>query len=114
LVAGSIAALVKWRKRCLAPLFLFWMPLPFYAYSVAWGSVPIFIPLWWPHSWYNTRYGMEMLPIFGSLPGLSRRMADGSDGKALAARAQLILLAAMVLILVDCSLLMRSTPLVLR
>ncbi len=43
---------------------LLWIPLPFYAYSVAYGSVPIFIPLWWPHSWYNTRYGMEMLPVF--------------------------------------------------
>jgi len=26
--------------------------------------VPIFIPKWWPHSWYNTRYGMELLPTF--------------------------------------------------
>ena len=41
-----------------------WLPLPFYAYSVAYGSVPIFFPLWFPHSWYNIRYGMEMLPIF--------------------------------------------------
>ena len=24
--------------------------------------MPIFIPVWWPHSWYNTRYGMELLP----------------------------------------------------
>jgi hypothetical protein len=38
------------------------MPLPFYAYSVAYGSVPIFLPVWKPFSWYNTRYGMEMLP----------------------------------------------------
>ena len=28
------------------------------------GSVPIFLPVWWPHSWYNTRYGMELLPAF--------------------------------------------------
>jgi len=39
-----------------------WLPVPFYAYSVAYSSVPIFLPPWWPHSWYNTRYGMEMLP----------------------------------------------------
>ncbi len=26
------------------------------------GSVPIFLPVWWPHSWYNTRYGMECCP----------------------------------------------------
>ena len=41
---------------------LLWLPLPFYAYSVSYGSVPIFIPVWKPYSWYNTRYGMEMLP----------------------------------------------------
>jgi hypothetical protein len=38
--------------------------VPFYAYSIAFGSVPIFLPVWWPHSWYNTRYGMELLPAF--------------------------------------------------
>jgi hypothetical protein len=43
---------------------LLWLPLPFYAYSIAYGSVPIFIPVWTPFSWYNTRYGMEMLPAF--------------------------------------------------
>lgn len=43
---------------------LLWMPLPFYAYSVSYGSVPIFLPVWRPFSWYNTRYGMEMLPAF--------------------------------------------------
>jgi len=42
-------------------LFL-WLPLPFYAYSVSYGSVPIFLPIWKPFSWYNTRYGMELLP----------------------------------------------------
>jgi hypothetical protein len=43
---------------------LLWLPLPFYAYSVAYGAVPIFLPVWWPHSYYNTRYGMELLPAF--------------------------------------------------
>jgi len=41
---------------------LLWMPVPFYVYSVAYGSVPIFIPQLYPHSFYNARYGMEMLP----------------------------------------------------
>ena len=47
---------------------LLWMPIPFYMYSVSYGSVPIFIPQLYPHSFYNSRYGMEMLPglvIFG-------------------------------------------------
>lgn len=41
---------------------LLWLPLPFYCYSIAYGSVPIFLPAWWPHSWYNTRYGLELMP----------------------------------------------------
>jgi len=49
---------------------LLWVPLPFYLYSVAYGSVPIFIPQLYPHSYYNARYGMEMLPalaVYGAL-----------------------------------------------
>jgi hypothetical protein len=49
---------------------LLWLPLPFYVYSVAYGSVPIFIPQLYPHSYYNARYGMEMLPalaVYGAL-----------------------------------------------
>jgi hypothetical protein len=52
-------ALVSWAWT----LFL-WLPLPFYDYSVSYGSVPIFLPVWKPFSWYNTRYGMELLPAF--------------------------------------------------
>ncbi|MDR3754820.1 MAG: hypothetical protein P4K78_13415, partial [Terracidiphilus sp.] len=29
---------------------------------VAYGSVPIFFPAWWPFTFYNTRYGIELLP----------------------------------------------------
>ena len=53
---------------------LLWLPLPFYIYSIAFGSVPIFIPQLWPHSFYNARYGMEMLPalsVYGALAGES-------------------------------------------
>jgi hypothetical protein len=50
------------RGRGFLWTLLLWLPVPFYAYSVAYNSVPIFIPKWWPHSWYNTRYGMELLP----------------------------------------------------
>jgi hypothetical protein len=113
-VAGTIAAIWKWRKRCIAPLLLLWLPLPFYAYSVAYGSVPIFIPLWWPHSWYNTRYGMEMLPIFALSLGFFVAWSMGLAEKRWPRWSPLILLAAIVLIIIDCSALLRSTPLVLR
>jgi len=61
---GSLGAWLALRRRAFTWALLLWIPMPFYAYSVAYGSVPIFIPFWWPHSWYNTRYGMEMLPAF--------------------------------------------------
>ena len=61
-LAGTFIAVR--RRQARAVMALFWLPLPFYAYSVAYGSVPIFIPPWPPHAWYNTRYGMELLPAF--------------------------------------------------
>ena len=67
--AGTLAALWSFRRRQIWPVLLLWLPLPFYAYSVAYGSVPIFIPTWRPFSWYNTRYGMELLPAFALFAG---------------------------------------------
>ena len=61
-VLGTVCAWISARRRAFGWALLLWFPLPFYAYSIAYGSVPIFLPVWWPHSWYNTRYGMEMLP----------------------------------------------------
>jgi hypothetical protein len=61
-VLGTFYAWLTERRRAFAWALLLWLPLPFYAYSVAYGSVPIFLPAWWPHSWYNLRYGMELLP----------------------------------------------------
>jgi hypothetical protein len=40
------------------------IPIPFYALSIAYGGVPIFIPQWWPFTHYNTRYGLQLLPAF--------------------------------------------------
>ncbi|MGA9584212.1 MAG: hypothetical protein WBQ95_02730 [Terracidiphilus sp.] len=63
-VLGTAWAWFTTHRRAFLWTLLLWLPVPFYAYSIAYGSVPIFLPGWWPHSWYNTRYGMEMLPAF--------------------------------------------------
>jgi hypothetical protein len=64
-VAGVIAALTwKQTRSHLWPLVLLWIPLSFYSLSVAYGGVPIFMPVWWPFSYYNVRYGLELLPAF--------------------------------------------------
>lgn len=59
--AGLVLAV---RRRLDTVSTLLWVPLPFYIYSIAYGSVPIFIPPLFPHSYYNSRYGVEMLPAF--------------------------------------------------
>ncbi len=75
-VAGSALAM-RARRGLAGPLLLLWIPLPFYMYSVAYSSVPLFLPNWYPHGWYNTRYGLEMLPAFAlSLAWLAAYMAD--------------------------------------
>ena len=45
---------------------LLWSPLVFYALSIAYGSVPIFLPVWWPFSYYNLRYGLELIPAIAA------------------------------------------------
>jgi hypothetical protein len=63
LMLAAVAGLwIAVRKRIELASLLLWVPLVFYVYSVAYGSVPIFIPQLWPHSYYNARYGMELLP----------------------------------------------------
>lgn len=62
LFIAAIGLVVVLVKSKLAPVLLLWTPLPFYMLSVAYGGVPIFTPAWWPHSLYNLRYGVQLLP----------------------------------------------------
>jgi len=62
LLAGTLAILIFDRR--LWPLLLLWAPLPFYMLSIAYSGVPIFLPTWWPFSFYNVRYGLQFLPLF--------------------------------------------------
>jgi hypothetical protein len=64
LALALLGSLVSWATRRGRVALLLWTPLPFYALSVAHGSVPIFVPTWWPFSHYNLRYGLQLLPAF--------------------------------------------------
>jgi hypothetical protein len=83
-VAGIAAAEVRGRQlseggvstlRRLGPLIFLLVPLPFYALSVAYGGVPIFVPTWWPFSDYNVRYGLQLLPAFAAGMGVVVHLA---------------------------------------
>jgi hypothetical protein len=69
LLAG--AGLIVFVRRRLWPLLLLAIPLPFYTLSVAYGSVPIYLPQWWPFSYYNVRFGIELIPAFAVLAAVT-------------------------------------------
>jgi 4-amino-4-deoxy-L-arabinose transferase-like glycosyltransferase len=57
----ALLASIYFSRRCLTWAVL-WVPVPFYVLCIAWGSVPIYHPEWWPFSYYNVRYGLQLLP----------------------------------------------------
>jgi hypothetical protein len=58
--AGLAAAL--W-KRAFWPVALLALTPAFYVWSMHSAGLPIHVPSLWPHSYYNTRYGMSALPL---------------------------------------------------
>jgi len=71
LILFSALASAALLRRDWLPVTLLWSPLIFYALSIAYGSIPIFIPVWWPFSYYNARYGLELLPAIAAGVGFS-------------------------------------------
>jgi hypothetical protein len=95
LLLGTFLILI--RDGQLWPLLLLAVPLPFYVLSVAYGGVPIFLPVWWPFSFYNVRYGLQLLPAFSAAVAVTTyfllRLARNKSRTAVASVA-LVLLAA--------------------
>ena len=58
--AGLMVALVR---RTWWPVLLLSLPPVFYIWGLHSEGNPIFVPELWPHSWYNTRYGLAALPL---------------------------------------------------
>jgi hypothetical protein len=96
LLLGTAIVLLFQRKLWLAVLL--WVPVPFYMLSVAYSGVPIFVPVWWPYSRYNVRYGIELLPAFAVLTALAAygliRLAAGLKTRVAIAVAFVALVAA--------------------
>jgi len=64
--AGVAAALMK---HAFWPLILLALPGCFYVWSVHSAAVPIFVPTLWPNTFYNTRYGLAVLPLLALSSG---------------------------------------------
>ncbi|HLJ14621.1 MAG TPA: glycosyltransferase family 39 protein [Bryobacteraceae bacterium] len=60
-VAGAVVAVVR---RAWWPVLFLILPPVFYVLSMySSGGTPIFVPQLWPNHYYNTRYGLAVLPL---------------------------------------------------
>ena len=70
----ALLASIYFSRRYLVWAVL-WVPVLFYALCIAWGSVPIYHPEWWPFSYYNVRYGLQLLPAIAVFSALACEFA---------------------------------------
>jgi len=107
-----------WQSRRGRAWLLLWLPLPFYVYSISYGSVPIFIPQLYPHSYYNSRYGMELLPVLAVFTAYAPAELVAHFGKSQPALERLLERlgspVALVLVVLNTILMWHSVPLVLK
>ena len=79
----------RYRSRRSAALLLLVL-LPFYIQAMAGAGVALYVPTYFPHSYYNLRYGIEMLPgiailaSFAISPTLSGKLRTGMLAACLA------------------------------
>ena len=71
----ALLCVVYFARRFL-PWALLWTPAPFYVLCIAWGSVPIYFPDWWPYSYYNVRYGLQLLPAVAVFAALAYELVS--------------------------------------
>jgi hypothetical protein len=114
MIAAIGGLMIAIRRRLALPAILLWIPLPFYVYSVAYGSVPMFIPQLWPHSYYNSRYGTEMLPALALFALLAVQWLEGRWSESQPFAKRLMQPVALLLIALNTLGMMYLTPLVLK
>jgi hypothetical protein len=71
---AAFLAAIYFARRYL-PWAILWTPVLFYVLCIAWGSVPIYHPDWWPFSYYNVRYGLQLLPAIAVFAALACEFA---------------------------------------
>jgi Dolichyl-phosphate-mannose-protein mannosyltransferase len=110
LLNGAFIALLAtpyFSRRYLSWAVL-WTPLPFYVLCIAWGSVPVYHPAWWPFSYYNVRYGLQLLPAIAVFTALGCELLTNF------VRARYVMVAAAVVIAASYYSVWQASPICLR
>jgi hypothetical protein len=63
LIAGAAGALVGLYRRIWWSIALLALPPIFYVWSIYSSGTPLYVPHLWPNAFYNTRYGLAVLPL---------------------------------------------------
>lgn len=63
LAVGGIGFVALLARRAWWPLVFLLVTPSFYIWSLHSSGTPIFVPTLWPHSYYNTRFGVTALPL---------------------------------------------------
>jgi hypothetical protein len=95
-------------SRKFLPWALLWTPVLFYVLCIAWGSVPIYFPDWWPYSYYNVRYGLQLLPAVAVFIALAYEFL------AKFVPARIVAIALAIVVVASYLSLGRATPICLR
>src|SRR5262249_32383483 len=103
----SLLAAFYFARRYL-PWAMLWLPLPFYVLCIACGSVPIYQPEWWPFSYYNVRYGLQILPAVAVFVALGYEFATKFFPVNIAKTGAFVIIAA------SCFSIWNKTPICLR
>lgn len=68
-VLGLVALVLDARRRVRrSAALLLLVPFPFYVQSMAHAAVALYVPSLFPFTYYNLRYGLEMMPAVALLP----------------------------------------------
>ncbi len=60
---GAIGVMAALARKVFFPVFLLALPPAFYVWSMHSSGTPIFVPDFFPNSYYNTRYAITILPL---------------------------------------------------
>jgi hypothetical protein len=63
LLAGSAGVIIALFRRVFWPVIFLALPPAFYVWSIHSSATPVFVPTLWPHTFYNTRYALALLPL---------------------------------------------------
>ncbi len=83
LLLGIVGAVCAALKKVFSPLLFLLLTPIFYIWSIHSSDTPIHVPQLWPFSYYNTRYGIAVIPLAAfaagaivlALPAELRRLA---------------------------------------